>query len=64
MIQFNCDKDRTWRVFLANSLPSLDDWKFEWDKRNDYLLPMTRGDRTLGDIGITPENNQLLFFIN
>jgi hypothetical protein len=57
-------RDSTWRVFLANNMPPYYDWKDEenWKTRKDYLLDMTKGDRTIGDIGITLENNQILFF--
>jgi hypothetical protein len=57
-------RDSTWRVFLANNLPTYYEWLDNWDKRKDYLLDMTNGNRTIGEIGITPENNRILFFIN
>jgi hypothetical protein len=50
-------RDNTWRVFFPNNLPELLVWTFDWEKRKDYLLDMTKGDRTLKKIGITAENN-------
>ena len=54
--------DSTWRVFLSNNLPTYFNWLDNWETRKDYLLDMTNGDRTIGEIGITPDNNRILFF--
>jgi hypothetical protein len=42
---------------FPNNLPDYFDWKISWEKRKDFLVDMMKGDRTLGEIGITPENN-------
>jgi hypothetical protein len=56
-------RDNTWRVFFPNNLPELSVWTCDWEKRKDYLVDMTpKGDRTLKEIGITAENNRLVYF--
>ena len=54
--------DNTWRVFFPNRLPDYFIWRFSWDKRKDYLLDFTDGKKTLGDIGIGPDTNHLVYF--
>jgi hypothetical protein len=47
---------------FTNNFPELSVWTCDWEKRKDYLVDMTKGDRTLKEIGITAENNQLVYF--
>jgi hypothetical protein len=55
--------DKTWRVFFPHNLPSMFVWKFDWEKRSEYLLVnMTKGDCTLKEIGISADNNRLVYF--
>ena len=54
--------DNTWRVFFPNNLLQIFVWQFDWEKRKDYLVDMTKGDRTLKEIGIRPKKNRLVYF--
>jgi hypothetical protein len=54
--------DITWRVFFPHNLPDPIDWRLNWPLREIYLVNMLGRDSTLADIGITPENNRLLYF--
>jgi hypothetical protein len=54
--------DKTWRVFFPHNLPSMFVWKFDWEKRSEYLVNMTKGDCTLKEIGISADNNRLVYF--
>ena len=58
-----CTPDKMWRVFFPHNLPDYFVWRFNWDRRKDYLVDMTVGAKTLKDIGIGPNNNCLLYFI-
>ena len=58
-----CTPDKMWRVFFPHNLPDYFIWRFSWKKRKDYLVDMTQGDKTLKDIGIGPDNNCLVYFI-
>jgi hypothetical protein len=54
--------DKTWRVFFPHNLPSIFVWKLDWEERSKFLLNMKKDDRTLREIGITPDNNRLVYF--
>lgn len=58
-----CIPCNMWRVFFPHNLPDYFVWKFNWDKRKDYLVDMTVGAKTLKDIGIGPDTNRLFYFI-
>jgi hypothetical protein len=53
---------KMWRVFFASNMPERFVWLFDWEKRKDYLVDFTDGDKTLEDIGIGPNSNHLLYF--
>ena len=57
-----CTPDKMWRVFFPHNLLDYFVWRLNWD-REDYLVDMTVGAKTLKDIGIGPDNNCLLYFI-
>jgi hypothetical protein len=54
---------KSWRVFFADNLPDPYVWKEEWDRRVDYLLDLTDGEKTLKDIGIGPKKYRLFYFM-